>query len=73
MMCKDLYEKEVPACSDMIILMSYFVNSLRCFYGVSYWMFVIRALCLQTVTKEMVPVVGTVRGKKGAHTDKKHE
>lgn len=75
-MCKDLYEKELSACSDMMILMSYFVNRLRCFYSVSYWTFFTLAvcgLCLQTVTEDMVSVVGTVHGKKGAHTDKKQE
>lgn len=41
--CRDLYGKELPACSDMIILMGYFVNSLCCFYSVSYWMSVTSA------------------------------
>lgn len=32
-----------------------------------------RVLCLQTMTKEMVPTVGTVHRNKGVHTDMKHE
>lgn len=60
----------------MIILVISFINSRCCFYSVCYWAFVNSAdcvLCFQMVTEEVVPMVGTVHQKKGAHTDLKHE